>query len=41
MPGTVKTMFNLDIGFTEKRSNIIKNIDRALAKKKVLMIGYF
>ena len=35
---TVKTTFNL-IQYTDKTSRIIKNIGRALARKKVLMLG--
>ena len=36
---TVKTTFNLDIESTDKTRNIVKNVGRALVKKKVLMLG--
>ena len=39
MPDTIKTTFNLDIESTDKARSINSNIDRALVKKIVLMLG--
>ena len=37
--GTVKNRYNFDIVPIDKTRSIIKNVDRALVKKKVLMLG--
>ena len=39
IPDTVKTTFNLDITSTDKARSVVKNVGRALVKKKVLMLG--
>ena len=39
MQGTLRITFSLDIGSTGKTRSIVHNVDRALAKKKVLMLG--
>ena len=39
VPNTVKVTFNLDIESTDKTRTIVKNVGRALVKKKVLMLG--
>ena len=39
IPDTVKITFNLDITSTDKARSVVNNIGRALAKKKVLMLG--
>ena len=35
----MKNTFNLDIEPTDKTRSIVKNVGRALVKKKVLMLG--
>ena len=39
VPDIVKIMLSPDIESTDKTRSIVKNVDRALVKKKVLMIG--
>ena len=39
VPDIVKIMLSPDIESTDKTCSIVKNVDRALVKKKVLMIG--
>ena len=39
VPHTVKITFNLDIESTDKTRSIAKNVDRALVKKMVVMLG--
>ena len=39
IPHTVKITFNLDITSTGKARSVVKNVGRALVKKKVLMLG--
>ena len=39
IPVTVKITFNLDITSTDKAHSVVNNVGRALAKKKVLMLG--
>ena len=39
MPDTIKTTFNLDIESADKRRSIDSNVERALVKKIVLMLG--
>ena len=39
VPDIVKIMLSPDIESTDKTRSIVKNIDRALVKKKVLLIG--
>ena len=39
MSGTVRSIFNFDIKPTEKTHSIVENANRALVKKKVLMLG--
>ena len=39
IPDTLKTTFNLDIESTDKTRSVVKNVRRALVKKKVLMLG--
>ena len=38
VPDAVKITFNLDIESTDKTCNVVKNVGRALVKKKVLML---
>ena len=38
-PDTVKITFNLDIESTDKARSAVSNVDRALVKKKMLMLG--
>ena len=38
VPDTVKITFNLDIESTDKTCSVVKNVGRALVKKKVLML---
>ena len=39
IPDTVKITFNPDITLTDKAPSVVDNVGRALAKKKVLMLG--
>ena len=39
IPDTVKITFNLDIESTDKTRSVVNNVGRAIAKKKVLMLG--
>ena len=39
IPDTVKITFNLDSTSTDKTRSIVNNADRALVKKKVLIVG--
>ena len=39
VPDTLKITFNLDITSTDKARNVVNNVDRALVKKKELMLG--
>ena len=39
IPDTIKITFNLDITSTDKARSVVNNIGRALAKKKVLILG--
>ena len=39
VPNTVKITFNLDIESTDKARSVVNNVDRALVKEKVLMLG--
>ena len=39
VPNTVKITFNLDIESTDKACSVVNNVDRALVKEKVLMLG--
>ena len=39
IPVTVKITLNLDINSTDKAHSVVNNVGRALAKKKVLMLG--
>ena len=39
VPDTVKITFNLDTESTDKARSVVNNVGRALAKKKVLMLG--
>ena len=39
VPDTVKITFNLDIESTGKTRSVVNNVGKALAKKKVLMLG--
>ena len=39
IPDTAKTTFNLDITSTEKARSVVNNVDRTLAKEKVLILG--
>ena len=39
VPGSVKITFNINIVSTETTLSIVKNVGRALVKKKLLMIG--
>ena len=39
VPNTVKITFNLDIESTGKARSVVNNVDRALVKEKVLMLG--
>ena len=39
IPDTVKIKFNLDIESTDKARSVVNNVERALVKKKVLMLG--
>ena len=39
IPDTVKITFNLDIKSTDKTRSVVNNVGRAIAKKKVLMLG--
>ena len=39
VPDTVKITFNLDIESTDKTHTIVKNVGRALVKRKVLMFA--
>ena len=39
IPDTVKITFNIDIESTNKAPSVVNNVGRALAKKKVLMVG--
>ena len=39
VPDTVKITFSLDTESTEKARSVVNNVDRALVKKKVLMLG--
>ena len=38
MPDTVKITFNLYVESTDKARSVVNNVDRALVKKKVLML---
>ena len=38
-PETMKITFNLDITSTDKARSVVNNVDRALVKQKVLMLG--
>ena len=38
-PDTIKITFNVDIQSTDKARSVVNNAGRALAKKKVLMLG--
>ena len=39
VPDTVKITFNLDIESSDNTRSVVSNVDRALVKEKVLMIG--
>ena len=39
IPDTIKITLNLDITSTDKARSVVKNVGRALVKKKVLMLG--
>ena len=39
VPDTVKIKFNFDTESTDKAHSVVNNVGRALAKKKVLMLG--
>ena len=39
VPDTVKITFNLDITSTDKARSVVNNVDKALVKKKKLMLG--
>ena len=39
VPNTVKITFNLDTESTDKARSVVNNVDRALVKEKVLMLG--
>ena len=39
VPNTVKITINLDIESTDKARSVVNNVDRALVKEKVLMLG--
>ena len=39
VPDNVKITFSLDIELTDKARSVVNNVDRALVKKKVLMLG--
>ena len=39
IPNTVKIAFNLDITSTDKARSVVNNVDKALVKKKVLILG--
>ena len=39
IPETMKITFNLDITSTDKARSVVNNVDRALVKQKVLMLG--
>ena len=39
VPDTVKITFNLDIESSDNSRSVVSNVDRALVKEKVLMIG--
>ena len=39
IPDTVKITFNLDITSTDKACSVVNNVEKALVKKKVLMLG--
>ena len=39
IPDTVKITFNPDIESTDKARSVVNNVERALVKKKVLVLG--
>ena len=39
IPDTVKITFNPDIESTDKAHSVVNNVERALVKKKVLVLG--
>ena len=39
IPDTIKITLNLNITSTDKARSVVKNVGRALLKKKVLMLG--